>query len=392
MIKLALCNIFRKRKNTLLTMSIIGVAVFTLVLIGATYYKISEGVSLTNDRLGADIIILPRTSNFDYASAIYTAEPSEDYIEISELDFLDDDPRIIEKTYQFFTHTIEAGCCTITEEARVVGFDQKTDFIIKPWLEMQNFDTLDNDEIIIGGDITSVIGQQMSILGKSYRIVGTLYYTGSGLDQSIFMDIEEARRITENNNFQKNVNNKISSVLLRMDKNTNISDYVQNFNTNNTKLVAVSKTEALTYVKNQLSGWGQLVAILICAMSIILLIALFNRFSAVIQDRKKELGYLISIGVSWKEICASLVIENLILVSLCGGSFGVLALICVGPLVNRLEEFFSFPISLLGWKGCLLFLGLGIFFAFIISIIACGLPIYKNLKKDPQVLFSSYED
>ena len=34
MIKLALCNIFRKRKNTLLTMSIIGVAVFTLVLIG----------------------------------------------------------------------------------------------------------------------------------------------------------------------------------------------------------------------------------------------------------------------------------------------------------------------------------------------------------------------
>ena len=126
---------------------------------------------------------------------------------------------------------------------------------------MQEFDILADDEIIIGGDITSVIGQRMSILGKTYKIVGTLYFTGSGLDQSIFMDIEEARRLTENSFFQNDVDKKVSSVLLRMKEGVNIDDYVQNFNMNNPELTAISKSEALSYVKNQLLGWGQIVGI-----------------------------------------------------------------------------------------------------------------------------------
>ncbi|RHG17495.1 MULTISPECIES: ABC transporter permease [Lachnospiraceae] len=390
MIKLVLSNIFRKKKDTILTGTILGIAVFTLVLIGCTYYQVHEGIKLTNDRLGADVIILPRTDKIDYSSALYTAEPSEEYIYLSNLEFLHGDYKIEDKTYQFFTHTIKAGCCTVTEEARVVGFDQATDFIIKPWLEMQEFDILADDEIIIGGDITSVIGQRMSILGKTYKIVGTLYFTGSGLDQSIFMDIEEARRLTENSFFQNDVDKKVSSVLLRMKEGVNIDDYVQNFNMNNPELTAISKSEALSYVKNQLLGWGQIVGILIVAMSIILIIALFNRYTAIIQNRKRELGYLISLGMSRKEICISIVGEISILVILYGGIAGGTALLCIKPLVNRLKDFFDFPISVIGINEYIFALSLGIGFAFVVSIMACILPLIRILKQDPQELFSIY--
>lgn len=107
MIKLVLSNIFRKKKDTILTGTILGIAVFTLVLIGCTYYQVHEGIKLTNDRLGADVIILPRTDKIDYSSALYTAEPSEEYIYLSNLEFLHGDYKIEDKTYQFFTHLLQ---------------------------------------------------------------------------------------------------------------------------------------------------------------------------------------------------------------------------------------------------------------------------------------------
>lgn len=390
MLKLILSSIFRKKKETILTGAILGVAVFALVLIGSTYYQVHEGINLTNDRLGADVIILPRTDKIDFSSALYTAEPSEEYIDLSKLDFLHEDNRIADKTYQFFTHTIEAGCCTVTEEARVVGFDQSTDFIIKPWLEMQEFDALEDDEIIIGGNITSVIGQRMSILGKTYKIVGTLYFTGSGLDQSIFMDIEEARKLAKNSFFQNDVSQKVSSVLLRMKEGVNIEDYVQNFNANNAELMAVSKSEALSYVENQLLGWGQIVGILIVTMGIILIIALFNHYTAIIQNRRKEFAYLISVGMSRKEIGISIVGEISILVILYGSISSGMALLCLKPLVDRLKTFFDFPISAIGINECIFVMILGICFAFVVSIVACAFPLLRILKQDPQELFSVY--
>lgn len=384
MIKLAICNVFRKRQQSFLTFLITGVAVFAIVLMWGTYQQISTGITLTGDRIGADVIILPRSGDTDYTSALYTAEPSDDYIEIADITFLDDDNRIVKKTYQFFTHTIEAGCCTVTEEARVVGFDQSTDFIIKPWLEKQNFDSLSNDEVIIGGDITSIIGQQMAILGKPYKIVGTLYNTGSGLDQSIFMNINEARRLAEKNFSQKNTENRISSILLKLDKNINVSDYVENFNRSNPELVAISKNESLDYVENQLYGWGEIVGLLIVSLILILLFSLYGRYSTIVYNKKEEYGYLQAAGVKRIEIFISILFEIAVLSIICGGMFGIAALACINSLLNRIREFFAFPTSTLIMSDYVKLLIIGIGFAGIISFLSCIYPIWKVLKHDPQ--------
>lgn len=391
MIKLAICNVFRKKEESVLTFLIMGIAVFAIVLLSGTYHQISSGIALVRDRIGADVIILPRSDNSDieYTTALYTAEPSDEYIAISDVTFLNNDNRIVKKTFQFFTHTIEAGCCTTTDEARVVGFDQSTDFVIKPWLEKQNFDSLCDDEVIIGGAITSIIGQQMSILGRKYKIVGILYDTGSGLDQSIFMNISEARRLAEENFLQEDTQNKISSILLKLDKTVNVSDYIKNFNRSNPNLIAISKNESLDYVENQLYGWGEIVWLLIVSLVLILLFSLFGRYSAIVYNKKGEYGYLRTTGVKRLEIFSSILFEITLLSFICGITFGIMALVCMDPLLNRIREFFVFPISdlIIGDYIKLLIIGIG--FAELVSFFSCIYPVWKVLQHDPQEALST---
>lgn len=384
MIKLAFCSVFRKKQQSILTILLMGIGVFVIVLMYGIYQLISTGISLTDDRLGADVIILPRTADMNYNSALYTAEPSNDYIQLDDVDFLNNDTRIDRMTYQFFTHTIEAGCCTSTSEARVVGFDQTTDFLIKPWLELQNFDSLGEDEVIIGGDISSIIGQQMSILGRTYKIVGTLYSTGSGLDQSIFMDINEAREVAKENFSQNDVETTISSILIKLNKNVNVNDFVQNFNRNNSALIAVSKTQSLKYVESQLYGWGELVALLVVSLILTLLISLFIRFTAMVHSRKKEFGYLRAVGIRKGEIFISLLLENVIISVVCGIVFSIVAIFCISPLLEEIRDFFLFPAITLKDLEYIKMIILGVSFAMGVSTVSCAIPIYRTLRGDPQ--------
>lgn len=335
-------------------------------------------------------MIVPIKVGSQSTSSLYTSEPSDEYINMEDLEFILGDSSIEQITYQFFTHTIEDSCCTIGEETRIVGFDQNTDFILKPWLEQNGLNKLNTNQVIIGKDINYILGQKMSILKKEFNIVGTLYETGSGLDNTIFMDIESAR-ILAKSNFKNSLfdsgkaNNLISSAFIKVKSGVNIDDFITNINISQNKVIAISKSASITQIKSQIQGILYIAIFLVLSLLISSVISLFGRFSNLAEDRKKEIGYLRIIGVKRNGILKLITYEACIM-SIIGGITGsILSLLFIPIFIKNLEDYFTLPIGSMSHQE---YIFIGIFISIILGLFSCLIPAIKITKLEPREIIS----
>ena len=128
---------------------------------------------------------------------------------------------------QFYSQTISgASCCSVGVDIRVIGFDPKTDFILAPYFAQKDFDTLEDDEIVVGSNFANYAASSFIILGQQFKVAGELYPTGTGMDNTIFMNIDVARRVTAESEAMKDewkdrdVNDFISVVMVKLKDGT----------------------------------------------------------------------------------------------------------------------------------------------------------------------------
>src|SRR5690554_3462819 len=153
-------NVMRRKSQSFLTVLITLLTILTFVLAFSVLSALQEGLKLSDARLGADVIILPNKSNADAFQTIFTAEPVNIYmsqevtLEVAQV------AGVERLTTQFFTQALDESCCSMGGASRLVGYDPETDFILEPWLNEHNIERLRDDEIIIGGDIPTFLGDQ----------------------------------------------------------------------------------------------------------------------------------------------------------------------------------------------------------------------------------------
>lgn len=394
--KLAFQNIFRRFEQSLITIIITIIAIFSIISVLGIYTTVKDGIQLSNERIGADIMLLPIKSGSKSAYSLYTADPSDEYINKKDLEFLADYPEIEKLTYQFFTNTIEGGCCTIGEKARIVGFDQNTDFILRPWLKQNGINLISKNQVIIGKDIDSIIGNKMSILQEKFNVIGSLYKTGSGLDKTLFVDIESARELARNksqNKLFKKIDPEelVSSVFIKTSSGCNIDDFVNNINLSQNKVLAVSKAASVEQIESQISGLSFVGIFLIAALAISSMVSLFGRFNTLANSRKKEIGYLRILGVRKIEILKLITFETGIM-GVIGGFIGsILAILFIPFFINILQSFFVFPIGNTTILEVFSYVLIGILISIILGFIAGLIPAIKISKLDPREIISKGE-
>lgn len=391
--KLAVLNVVKRKKQSFLTMFLTGLTIFTLVLVVGVYIHINSGLSLSSKRVGADIILLSSLSDLDMDTILFTAEPSRRYILTQDLAFLDEFPEITDRTYQFFSETLSGGCCSISAKIRVVGFDQTTDFLLKPWLEEHHIAALGENDVIIGNSMSSIMGYTINLLGEPFQIVGKLYVTGSGMDQTIFMDIDKARELSKKkialSVFRKNdMKDVVSTVFLNLKPGTNVQSFADRVNASQDKVVAVAKSTSLEYFKDQLRGWSTIVTFLIGALILNLIAALYGRFNTLARDRRAEAGYLRALGLPRLFIFKLLVAEAWVMACIGGAAGSMLALIFLPSVTAFLQNLFTLPAGFVGFGGLVLYFAGGVLTALLLGLIASIPPAIKTMKMDPQEAMS----
>lgn len=387
---LAWRNTIRRRGQSLLTVIITALTILTFVISFSVFLIMRDGLSLSSERLGADVIVLPDEAKADAYETLFTATPANVYMpkyigeKVSEIE------GIGQASPQFFTQTLTGGCCSYGEEIRLVGYDEKTDFILKPYFNEQSFDRLEDNQVIIGSKVEAVLGNIVAILGKPFTVVGTLYPTGSGMDGTIYLNIDVARKLAQDIPELQHLwsdalpENLISSILIKTKNDVSPSDVADKINQSGLGVQAVATSVTINNVRSQMETISKVIFALWLSSLMIAALSLIGRFNSLAKERKKEIGLLRAIGIQKDQIFQLIVSEAWIMAFVGGVAGSILGCICVTPILGILENAFTLPSGIWTFSTALKSGCFGILVAVLLGSAASIYPAWKSAGLDPQ--------
>jgi len=360
----------------------------------AVFLMIKEGIALSEQRLGADVMILPAGAEIDGSHTLFTAEPANIYMPAAILPEIAAVKGVSQATPQFFTQTLNDSCCSISTATRLVGFDSDSDFILAPYFAEQDFQRLEDDQVIVGGRVEAFLGDVISILGRPFKIAGTLYPTGSGTDETIFMNIDIARELASDNPEFKGLVSDISPqdlvsvVLIKIDSGVSKSQVINRINRLGLEIQVVSTAEVVGNVRKQMGAVGQVIWGLGMAILLVAALSLAGRFNALAAERKREIGLMRAMGVQRFQVFQLIMAEALIM-AVAGGFIGsYLACIFADPLVEAIKAAFILPAGLWSLATALKCGAVGLSLSILIGALASLFPAYKSAALEPQQAIS----
>ena len=391
--KLIWNNIARRKSQSLLTITITLVTILSFVVVLGVFITMEQGLELSRQRLGADIIVLPEEASADGYNLLFTAEPETCYMDASILDEIAAMEGIEQISPQFYSQTLSAqSCCDFGAAMRVVGFDPDTDFVLAPYFHLQEFDVLQDDEIILGGNFTDFVGKKSLILGKVFTVVGELYPTGTGMDDTIFMNMDTARRITYESDYfqeiwaQRRPEDSISAILLKMEEGVDVERFAdQLWRYSGLPIRCVTAGGTISSLEEQLGATVKVLLALWMTAMLIAVLALVGRFNAIAKDRKKEIGLMRAIGFQKSQIF-TLILGEACTMALLGGVAGsLLACLCMNPVVTALQKIFFLPHSVWNFKAAVICFAAGTLLSCLMGLLASLHPAIRSAKLEPQL-------
>ena len=123
--------------SLLLSVTVSVAVLFTLL---AVYQGVSDGLETSGQRLGADMMLVPEDAVYLMADTdlLLTGAPAPLYLDQSVVDKAQEIDGVSRVTVQFYGQTLSEPCCSTGTEARLVGFDPESDWIVAPWLDRKS--------------------------------------------------------------------------------------------------------------------------------------------------------------------------------------------------------------------------------------------------------------
>ena len=198
----------------------------------------------------------------------------------------------------------------------MVAFDQKTDFIITPWLRKAIHRDLKPGECILGYQAWFNEGllamDQVTLFGNRVTVLGHLHKTGTGFDNFIFVSDKNL------DNFIKHGQtglkpNEISVIFVKDKPGFDPKEVATNIENKIWNVSVVPRNSLGSNILSTLRDINtifMLTVVLCLALSALLTWAIF---SAIVNERKKEIGVMRAIGAKNKHIVRAFVLEVFLL-------------------------------------------------------------------------------
>lgn len=387
---LAWRNTIRRRSQSMLTVIITTLTILTFVIVFSVFLIMQEGLTLSSERLGADVIVLPDEAKADAYQTLFTATPANVYMPKYIIEKVAEIEGIEQVSPQFFTQTLSGECCSYGDEIRLVGYDEKTDFILKPYFNEQNFDRLEDNQVIIGSKVEAFLGNKVAILAEPFTVVGTLYPTGSGMDETIYLNIDVARKLAQDIAKLQYLwsdalpEDLISSILIKTENGISPSEVADKINQSGLGVQAVATSETINNVRSQMETISKVIFALWLSSLLIAALSLIGRFNSLAKERKKEIGLLRAIGIQKNQIFQLILSEAWIMAFAGGVAGSILGCICVTPILGILKNALTLPSGIWTFSAALKSGGFGILVALLLGSVASVYPAWKSASLDPQ--------
>lgn len=362
---------------------VIAVSLLVALLVFALLFKhaVQEDLDQATKRLGADIVIVPSKAKSMAEEFILESKEKIFYMDKDIYNDIKDMEEISASTYHVYLNTLDSGCCSIIE-GQIIAFDQDKDFVIKPW--MQNAVPLKKGEVYVGNYVWEYLGliDTMALFGQEIKMIDHLEVTGTGLDHGLFMRLEDLDDITDDalGIYKRG---QISIIFLKIKEGYNIDQVVAKIRDINPRIGIMTRGNIGADVRTTLRDIVRVFTITIFISSLLAILLAWSTFSALANERRREVGILRALGAQKSHII-SLFISEAFFISIIGAVLGIF----VGHyLIYILAEDFHLlntlgAASLLSGKNIIVS-SIGCLAGVLICLAGAALPVFRLARLEP---------
>ncbi|HWQ73974.1 MAG TPA: ABC transporter permease [Syntrophomonas sp.] len=372
------------------TLFAVAVSVSILFALYLLYQGITTGLSTSENRMGADLLVVPADARdlLDNSELLFSGAPVCIYMNKNVQDKVSRIPGVEKVSAQFFTQTLNASCCSIGSATRIIGFDPDTDWVVKSWAKNLPDKKLAAGDILIGGSVSAFLGKDTYILGEKVHVAAVLEPTGTSLDYSIVMNMDLARKMAKDKPELQHFWNRygepdqIASALLvkvAEGKKAEVAGAITDLG----DLAVIKSSDVLQGVKQQMDTvfYIMLGGGLLAALASIF--QLFARFYSLAWDRKGEWGLYRAMGATRRDLKILVIGEALCLTSggvILGLGLGGVLYYLILFLLTKQNAFPFVPASPL--SALLAVIGITVLFE-LIGFLAAWFPAVQSGKIEP---------
>jgi putative ABC transport system permease protein len=340
LIRMAAHNVGRRPLRALLLALAVMVGVGVGFASFVAGWALRAGMTTAFSRMGADLVVVPRPALVNITASLLTVQPTDETVAADLAKSLAAIDGVAWVAPQRIVPVLVDG-----QPSTVIAFDPAQDFTVLSWLEDHHPGTVSTNNLIVGGRLPGQPGQMVSLCGKPLGIYGRLGTTGVGpFDDSYFLTfdalaelvtfcrgsgakveaqptspggaagVEHAGANTCPTDLQPD---RVSAFLLQLSPGAKTSEVkfalaqlrdVKIVEANN---VLTSSRQALSSL---LVGIGVFTAFQLTAL--LILVSLL--FSAIVQERYREIGLLRAMGARPNQVMTIILGEAGIITGLAG--------------------------------------------------------------------------
>ncbi|GAB4337802.1 MAG: FtsX-like permease family protein [Desulfobulbaceae bacterium] len=301
----------------------VAVALLVSLLVFALLFNraVQDDIEAASRKLGADVVLVPVEAVQKAEEFILESKKKDFYMDKAIYEKIREFPEVKEATYQIYLETLESGCCSIVE-GQVVAFDPKTDFVISPWFRNPP-PPLREGEVYIGSYVYEYLGliKTMALFNKEVTVVGDLEETGTGLDHGIFMRVDDLDKISETvtGKYRPGL---ISIIFVKLREGVDLDLFTDKIQENFPNLGMMTRGSIGADVRTTLRDITRVFSITILISSALAVLLAWSTFTALANERRREVGILRAIGAHKSHIMKMFLAEAAI-ISLIGGLAGI---------------------------------------------------------------------
>ncbi|HBC26091.1 MAG TPA: ABC transporter permease [Ruminococcaceae bacterium] len=327
--RLSVCNLKRRPFRTACHIAVVAVLAF--VLFGGSILSVSlkNGTRSIQERFGADLIIVPQNYDKSMESILLKGEPNYFYFDQAIADQAARQEGVSRISTQFFLITLKADCCSVP--IQLVGFHPETDFTIQPWISQKYGRDLEDGQLVVGSDVADSGRKSLTFFNRQYPIAARLEKTGTGLDASVFTNMNTIRSLFQGAKAAgmgflsgTDPEKSISSVLVKIDSHYDADTVAHNIRSHISGVQVIKTRSMFTGISNTLGSLPVFLYAISIALWVLAAAVLTVMFSVTANERKKEFAVLRILGATRKKLAGILLNESLF-ASMAGGIIGVAA-------------------------------------------------------------------
>ncbi len=380
-------NAFRSWAVFLSALLVAGLALGTLLITQGA----QQSLELALDRLGADIIVVPKGAETKVESALLMGTPSETWMPESKLAEITKVKGVAQASPQLYLASLkDAACCSVSNMF-MVAYDPKTDFTIQPWLEKTIGSGLKMGETVGGTFVFVPEGEQnIKLFNYLLTLKANLNPTGTNLDNSLFLTMETARDMSRISKERAEEalevpEGKVSAVLVKVAEGADPDKVaVQIFRDVPGVEPVVSPKMFGTFRSQMNAALSSMVFVLGLTLVLSLLfIALV--FSLATHERRREIGVLRALGATRAAVVRSLLLQAALLTS-AGALLGsILAAVAIYLFRDLIVQRAGFPFLFPSLPNLGAFILVGLLVALVGVTLAVLVPAIRVSRQDPAV-------